>query len=234
MSSGLFIFASMLLDFIADGRGAPQRKLETVLRTHAGLDPLYNQVFSAVGSIEAFPEVIGTIMLLREQLSITALGQLLQIPAKDILQAVLAIQSVLKIPENNDKPIELIHASLRDFLVERQRSGIYCIDPPTRHASIVLHCFEIIKEDVTKEMLARSDAALYACRSWHYHLEATLVEGDTTILPNSFFNPTSWLLDFKSQSLNYWVNTTVYQRSVEKSSGGINDIISSLEVRAVP
>jgi hypothetical protein len=124
--------------------------------------------------------------------------------------------------------------ALRDFLVERQWSRIYCIDPPTRHASIVLHCFEIIKEDVTKEMLAHSDAALYACQLWHYHLEATLVEGDTTILPNSWFSPTSWLLDFKSRSLNYWVNTTVYRQSVEKSSGGIDDIISSLEVSAVP
>jgi hypothetical protein len=176
MSSGLFIFASTLIDFIIDGGGTPQRKLEAVLRTHAGLDPLYVQVFSAVGSVEAFHEVIGTLMLLREQLSITALGQLLQSRDEDILYALLAIQSVLKIPENNDKPVELIHASLRDFLVERQRSGIYYIDPPTRHASIVLHCLKIMEEDKTKEMFARSNAALYACQSWHYHLEATLIE----------------------------------------------------------
>jgi hypothetical protein len=197
--TGLFIFASMLLDFIADGRGAPQQKLETVLHTHAGLDPLYDQSFSAVGSVKAFPEVIGIIMLLREQLSIAALGQLLQIPAEDILQVVLAIQSILKIPENNNKSIELIHASLHDFLVERQWSGIYCIDPPTHHASIILHCFKRIKEDATKEMLTHGDTALYACQPWHYHLEAMLVEGDTMILPNSWFNPTSWLLDFESR-----------------------------------
>jgi hypothetical protein len=234
MSSGLFIFASTLLDFITDGRGAPQGKLETVLGAHAGLDPLYTQVFSAVGSVKEFHQVIGTTMLLRKQLSITALGQLLQIRAEDILQAVLAIQSVLKIPENNDKPVELIHASLRDFLIERQRSGIYYIDPPTRHVSIVLHCLKIIKEDATKEMLARSDAALYACQSWHYHLEATLIEGGTTVLHNSLFNPTGCLRDFKSRSLNYWVNTMIYRRSVQESSNNIGDIILRLKVSPVP
>jgi hypothetical protein len=230
ISSGLFIFASTLLDFITDGRGAPQGKLETVLGAHAGLDPLYTQIFSAVGSVKEFHQVIGTIMLLRKQLSITALGQLLQIRAEDILQAVLAIQSVLKIPENNEKPVELIHASLRDFLIERQRSGIYYIDPPTRHASIVLHCLKIIEEDATKETLARSDAAMYACQSWHYHLEATLIEGSTTILPNSLVNATGCLMDFKSRLLNYWVNTIIYARSVQESSKIIGDIISRLKV----
>jgi hypothetical protein len=233
-SSGLFIFASTLFDFITDGRGAPQGKLETVLGAHAGLDPLYTQVFSAVGSVKEFHQVISTIMLLREQLSITALGQLLKIRAEDILQAVLAIQSVLKIPENNDMPVELIHASLRDFLIERQRSGIYYIDPPTRHASIVFHCLKIIEEDATKEILARSDAALYACQSWHYHLGATLIEGGMTIWPNSLFNPTSCLLDFKSRSLNYWVNTMIYLWSVQESSNNIGDVILRLKVRPVP
>jgi hypothetical protein len=79
MLSGLFIFASTLLDFITDGRRALQGKLETVLGAHVGLDPLYMQVFSAVGSVKEFHQVIGTIMLLCKQLSITALGQLLQI-----------------------------------------------------------------------------------------------------------------------------------------------------------
>jgi hypothetical protein len=107
---------------------------------------------------------------------------------------------VLKIPENNDKPVELIHASLHDYLIKRQRSGIYYMNPPTHHASIVLHCLKIIKEDVTKEMLAYSDTALYACQSWYYHLEATLIEGGTTVLHNSLFNPMGCLLDFKSRS----------------------------------
>jgi hypothetical protein len=153
---------------------------------------------------------IGIIMLLCEQLSITALRHLLQIPAKDILQAVLAIQSVLKIPKNRNKPIELIHASLHDFLVERQRSGIYYINPPTRHVSIILHCLRIIKEDVSKEMLARGDTALDTCQSWYYHLEATLIEGGTTILHNSLFSLMGCLWDFKFRLLNYWVNTMIY------------------------
>jgi hypothetical protein len=62
MLSGLFIFASTLLDFITDGRAAPQGKLETVLGGHAGLDALYMRVFSAVGSVKEFHQVIGTIV----------------------------------------------------------------------------------------------------------------------------------------------------------------------------
>ncbi|KZP15585.1 hypothetical protein FIBSPDRAFT_867154 [Athelia psychrophila] len=42
-SDKLFIFASTLVDFITDGKGAPpDQKLKIVLNLHAGLDPLYD------------------------------------------------------------------------------------------------------------------------------------------------------------------------------------------------
>jgi hypothetical protein len=77
----------------------------------------------------------------------------------------------------------------------------------------------------------RSNAALYACWSWHYHLEATLIEGGTTIFPNPLFG---CLLDFKFRLMNYWVNTMIYLGSVQESSNNIGDIILCLEVSPVP
>jgi hypothetical protein len=232
-SSGLFIFASTMVDFITDGRGAPQRKLEKVLRTHAGLDPLYTQVFSAVGPVEGFDKVIGTIILLRQQLSITALGYLLQLETGDILQALLAIQSILRISEDNDKHVELVHSSLRDFLMEKQRSGIYFIDPPVRHAFIVIDCLKIIMRDVNKRR-ATGGPGLYACLHWCSRLDAVLIEGDMTIFAKSLLSAdlTSRLKGFKSQSFDYWVNTLIHEPLTHEIMKTSNSMISRLRVNA--
>lgn len=211
-SSGLFIFASTLIEFVTDGRGAPQAKLESVLKTHNGLDPLYFQVFSAACRDDPFEQAIGTVMLLREQLSITDLAYLLRLPATDILHALLGIQSILRIPEDNDTPVELIHASLRDFVTDKSRSGKYFINPASRHASIVMLCLEIMNIDAGNVMIAESSVALYACRYWCHHLSAALMEGDRTNDGNSSTSAqlTKCVQDFKVQSLKYWINTTIH------------------------
>jgi len=211
-SSGLFIFASTLVDFVTDGRGAPQRKLQSVLEGHMGLDPLYTQVFAAAPRVDYFGRVISTIMLLREQPSVTELGCLLGLTADDVLQAAFAVQSILRIPEDNDNPIEVMHASLRDFLVAEQCSGIYFINPPICHMSIAHECLRIIMVDAKENKLATNGALLYACRNWFYHLYTALISGDkinfTNLSPGT--DVISYLQDFKSQSFDYWVNTLLH------------------------
>jgi hypothetical protein len=233
-SSGLFIFASTLIDFVTDGRGAPQAKLESVLKTHNGLDPLYAQVLSAAPRDDPFDAAVGTVMLLREQLSITDLACLLRRPATNFLHALLGIQSILRIPEDNDKPIELIHASLRDFLTDRSRSGEYFINPASRHALIAMLCLEIMNINAENEMAAKGSVALYSCRHWCHHLDAALMEGDGTNDGNSSLHPQliKYVQNFKAQSLKYWINTILHVRGGDMLVKPLRKMTSRPKVRS--
>ncbi|KIM72955.1 hypothetical protein PILCRDRAFT_15647 [Piloderma croceum F 1598] len=128
-ASGSFIFAFTLINFIDDGQ--PHRKLPVALSAHAGLDPLYAQVLSAAPCSHEFERVMGTILLLTSNMSVTALGHLLQLDPADILEALLGIQSILMIPGDDDQPVQLFHTSLRDFLTSKPRLGGFFINPLT-------------------------------------------------------------------------------------------------------
>ncbi|KIM71237.1 hypothetical protein PILCRDRAFT_830480 [Piloderma croceum F 1598] len=139
-ASGSFIFAFTLINFVDDGADLPHQKLPIALAAHAGLDPLYTEVLSTAPRGEVLKRVIGTILLLKSDLSITSLGHLLQLNTAHLLQTLLGVQSILMIPGNDDEPVRLFHTSLRDFLMSKPRSGGFFIDPPARHLDILLDC----------------------------------------------------------------------------------------------
>lgn len=137
-SSGLFVFASTLVDFVTDDQAPPQQKLKGVLDLNAGLDPLYAQVLRAVPNITCFHRVLTALMLLYEQPSVQLLADLLRLDAGDVLHAMSFIQSIIHVPAGNDTPTRLSHTSLRDFLVDRTRSkGLY-FDPPAIMSLLLL------------------------------------------------------------------------------------------------
>jgi hypothetical protein len=53
-SSGSFIFAFTLVNFVNDGSDLPHQKLQTALQSHSGLDPLYTQVLETVSHSHHF------------------------------------------------------------------------------------------------------------------------------------------------------------------------------------
>jgi hypothetical protein len=211
MSSGIFIVASTLVDFITSREGTPQQKLEQVLSAGpaSGLDGLYNWIFAAANRVGYFDRVIGTIMLLREQLSIPELGCLLRLTAAEILQALVEIQSILRIPPDDKTPIQLVHTSLPDYLTKEKCSGSYFIDPLACHNAITVNCLEMMKDlkaimdDPQQDIFTTVGAHQYACRNWCYHLAATLIKGK----PSG--DLISSLKDFMSQSLSPWVDMLI-------------------------
>ncbi|KIJ38608.1 hypothetical protein M422DRAFT_92583, partial [Sphaerobolus stellatus SS14] len=139
-SSGVFIFAATVVSFITEEKGSPQQKLEQVLTAHTGLDPLYSQVLNAASWHGDLNKVLAVIILLHEQLSIAALSDLIEIRVMDIVSCLLEIQSIVKIPVTNDGIVQLNHASLQDFLLDKKRSKEYHIQAPFYHAIIFKHC----------------------------------------------------------------------------------------------
>ncbi|KIM85758.1 hypothetical protein PILCRDRAFT_816968, partial [Piloderma croceum F 1598] len=194
-ASGSFIFAFTLINFVDDGADLPHQKLPIALAAHAGLDPLYTEVLSTAPRGEVLKRVIGTILLLKSDLSITSLGHLLQFNTAHILQTLLGVQSILMIPGNDDEPVRLFHTSLRDFLMSEPRSGGFFIDPPARHLDILLDCLKLA-------------ASEYACINWCHHFNQWLIPGN----PSHDDYLTSCLTNFASKSFDYWVNTLLIKR----------------------
>ena len=231
-SSGLFIFASTLVDFVTDGKGAPpQQKLKDVLMSHAGLDPLYTQVLSAAPGVDGFRRVLAAIILLHERLSITSLACLLRLGAENIVHVLLGIQSIIKVPEDNDKPILLNHASLGDFLIEKERSKGHFIDPSTSHASIVLDCLKLMTNGFRQDVFPTELAQLYACHYWCFHLDAAIIKGGA-VIPGSEL--VSSLKDFfTSESCEVWVNILILDLITRDVLGILKDVILRLNVSPV-
>jgi hypothetical protein len=209
-ASGSFIFAFTLIEFVDDGADLPHQRLPIALAAHAGLDPLYAEVLSTAPRGEVLKRVIGTILLLKSDLSITSLGHLLQLNTAHVLQTLLGVQSILMIPGNDDEPVRLFHTSLRDFLMSKSRSGGFFIDPPARHLDILLDCLKLMSIPPDTDIFFRGEASEYACNNWWYHFDQWLILGNES--HNASL--TSYLKIFVSESLDYWVNTLLIKGSL--------------------
>jgi hypothetical protein len=209
-AAGSFIFAFTLINFVNDGTDLPHRKLPIALAAHAGLDPLYTEVLSTAPRGEVLKRVIGTILLLKLDLSITSLGNLLQLNTAHILQTLFGVQSILMIPGNDDAPVRLFHTSLRDFLTSKPRSGDFFIDPPARHLDILLNCLKLMLIPPDTDIFFRGEASEYACNNWCHHFDQWLILGNAS----HDVSLTSYLKFFVSESFDYWVNTLLIKGSL--------------------
>jgi hypothetical protein len=215
------------MDVIRNEDALPQDNLQTALTAHAGLDTLYTRVLLHARRNDNFERVIGTVMLLREPLTITALAELLWLRAADIVHALLGIQSILMIPGDDDQPIRLFHTSLRDFLTSQLRSNNFYIDP-IRHLSITADCLSIIAVP-PKEGIFYNGGQKYACFNWCYHLhEALISEMDRVIGLVAEGSLIKQLTDFTFQ-LNFWVNTMLLD-ACSNTLNVLNLVLCLLEV----
>lgn len=211
MAAPLFIFATTICRFIRDQAWSdPEGQLAKVLeyrsRTQQSdinkLDATYRPVLDRllVGQSEAtkksladdFRNIVGSIVLLAEPLSTSALASLLAIPRFNIDRRLLSLHSVLSIPVSAESPIRIFHLSFRDFLVDpsKHATNPFWIDEKATHEKIAMRCLALLssndhlKKDICNlEMpgtarvdipLAAIDSHLpadvrYACLYWVYH-----------------------------------------------------------------
>ena len=170
-SDGLFIYVSTLVKFVADKTQLPQERLQAAMTTHSGVDPLYNQVLVAARKFKDFERVIGAIVYVRRSFTVSELGQLLQLQSSDVRLALRGCQSVLAVPDTDQKPVHPHHASLQDFLIDHNRAGLHFCDPQVHHVSIWIGCLELIKQN---ENYKGGGHLFYACQNWCYHLQMAL------------------------------------------------------------
>jgi hypothetical protein len=103
-------------------------------------------------------------MYLREPIPILELAQLLQLDVSEIRSALDACHSVLIIPNNDDESIRPYHASLRDYLTDRECSNDAFCDPARFHTSITVACLRAASDSRSK----------YVWAEWYYHASCVI------------------------------------------------------------
>ena len=202
-TAGVFNFASTVVAFINDGSDLPHLQLQSVLKHHDGLDPIYTQILSVASRNKDFDVVLGTLMLLAKPLPIKSLATLLRLDPARILHALRGLQSILIIPEDDDNHIRPIHTSLRDFLTSQERSNDLFIRPKERHFNISIDCLRILcvsNSGLFFDAMGYS-AQRYACCKWIFHLHGSM---QIKVLDDSLI---PLLIAFTSNNFNVWVNT---------------------------
>ena len=148
----------------------PHRALQKLLALRVnGLDSLYEQVLSSASWTEDSCQILGTIMILEDNKSISFLSSLLSLEHEEVICGLLPVQSIIKIPGDDNEPIMLYHTSLRDFLTIPSRSKQYFIDPPLRHLHLAKHCLEHLVKDPSNGFF-ESHVTNYACFNWPHHI----------------------------------------------------------------
>jgi hypothetical protein len=228
-SEGLFIWAATVLKFVGSESGLPHKKLKSTLELHPGLDSLYRQVIEDAPRDGSFDSLVGTIVLLRIRLSASQLGQLVQLEADEILDALKGLKPILDIPEGpqSGELLQPYHASFHDFLTDHDRSKDFFINPAKRHFSIVSFCLRIITEGgVTDEEVTN-----YACTNLFHHCRCALTQ-------EGMDNPLSWRSDdirnnwsrLSGQSFNSWFKVLFQRDELLNSRRDFGVVISKLGV----
>ena len=208
MATPLFIFAATVCRFLKEDYQSPRRQLADILsydtehisRQDATYLPIMNHLFSGrtvrgeEKLSQGFREVIGTIIILQNPLSVSSIANLLDIAEEDVRCTIDLLHSVLYIPRDEEGSIRLLHLSFRDFLIDSGKREKYpfWIDEQEAHKKIATKCLQLmsgsnglrqnicnltspgtLKTEIDKIIVDKhlSPELQYACRYWVSHLQ---------------------------------------------------------------
>ncbi|KAJ7614453.1 hypothetical protein FB45DRAFT_842374 [Roridomyces roridus] len=133
-SSGTFIYASTILRYIDDEYSHPAERLEAVLRLDPAsltpLDDLYTQVLSSIPNKPTLLRVLHAVVETRrlDPEEIDLVLRMRRGTSHAILRGLHALVRVHPVRTiRYHIPVELLHASFGDFLMDSQRSLSFCI-----------------------------------------------------------------------------------------------------------
>ncbi|KDQ60240.1 hypothetical protein JAAARDRAFT_125836, partial [Jaapia argillacea MUCL 33604] len=129
-AGGLFICASTLVAFVGDNQGRPDQKLDEAMKPqYSGLDALYQQVLDNAPQSRTtrFRNIVGIVLYFYDKLEIVDLARLIRAEVVDIRADLEGCGAIFMVPEDDHGFIEILHASLSDFLRTEERSKNYFI-----------------------------------------------------------------------------------------------------------
>ncbi|KAJ3141946.1 hypothetical protein HK100_005044 [Physocladia obscura] len=185
-SEGVFIYARNACEFLLKSPNTSPKSIFTQIHEfESGPDSVYSLILNReygaanVSEIDSFRRVIGTILTIKEPVSIGTLISLGNLTANEtgLLRAVLKIEHGV---------VSVIHKSLKDFLSDIKRSGVFFVDTVFINEQLAKSCFEIMNSELDENMAkldsfeeyhatsgsisAISSELAYACIFWADHL----------------------------------------------------------------
>lgn len=214
-SNGLFIYAATVCRFIRDGGQLASDRLSLLLdagsspiKPEKELDQMYTTVLSyslrgkfnhnkSIRLEDLFCRVIGSIVVLFDTMSPANLAMILDESEANIISMLNYLNSVLDVPEQENKPVRILHPSFRDFLLDPERCSdhMFLINAKVIHRHLFDCCLRIMSIHLRRNMcnlqqpgtrasqISKSDVdkniplpVQYACRYWVYHLQQSNVD----------------------------------------------------------
>lgn len=254
LAGDLFIFAATAIKFIGDPEEDPEEKLALILTNvhlHGQIDLLYKQVLDTAlhegrdaGLLKKFQDVMGTVVCLKEPLTIRGLRMLLGIPSSSVKKVMTRLYSVVITPDIDDEHIRLIHPSFPDYLTDERRctEKQYFIDKSNRHADIAYLALQHMRKMLKRNICELEDPMVlneeimdlpgllafhipshlrYSCFYWASHLCSV--------------DPTDVLLDllhsFVTTKLLAWLEVLVLYQRVDTALACIRSVQTWLSVK---
>jgi hypothetical protein len=242
LTGRFFIFAATALRYIGDSRFKPAEQLSQVLARgatldgeapYAQIDALYTDILQAAtcdnsGSTNTrlrrrVGNLIRTVVLLEEPLSMVSLALLMGACETDVAKDVSALAAVLLHTKDSGNPspaiVRIFHPSLQDFLSDSQRCQDldFLVHSAEHHHALAHHCLLTMNrflardicsirnptrpnsniEDLTERLVQCVPGALqYACVFWPVHLTAGEYPSDLIC---------TFLLEFCRTHLFHWI-----------------------------
>jgi len=157
-SSGQFIYASTVVKYISSIRHQPADRLKVVLGIRpprhvrempfGELDALYTHIFTSVEDRETVLLILGVQLLSSSQypeMDAEALEDFLLLNRGDIEMLLGDLSAVITVSDKYPF-IHILHASLRDFLLDAARSKEFYIDLSSIHTACMHLCFQHTKK----------------------------------------------------------------------------------------
>lgn len=148
-SSGQFIYASVVVNFLSSANQNPAQRLKIVQGLQpagkdtpfAQLDALYRHIFSTVGDLQSALRVLAYSILAEEEYT-NVIERILHLPDGAVRVALADLASVLMC---KNFVIKYLHASIPDFLLDPVRSQEYYISPAYWNAEFACHWYQEYK-----------------------------------------------------------------------------------------
>ena len=141
-SSGQFIYASTIVKFVSSRRHRPEHRLEIILGLRSKgkdlpfteLDALYRYILTSVEDTTTTIQILATVLTLTIPGHIDVLASIVNLSPSDVKLCLIDLGSLVKWKEDW---LNVLHASLGDFLFDEARSQELYIDCRSIHTKIM-------------------------------------------------------------------------------------------------
>jgi hypothetical protein len=170
-ASGLFIWASTTCRFVREGRRFARKRLDTILKASSSavtapekhLNEIYLAVLSYSISSDYLDEekkeacdmlkhILRSTVVLLSPLSTSALRWLLKISKEDVDSTFNDLHVILDIPNDPSRQLRLHHPSFRDFLLNKDRCGVFWVDEKKAHQRLATSCMQLMFQTLKKDI----------------------------------------------------------------------------------